>query len=82
MLKRSMKVAVMRVKDRMRDGASLMIMNTVHGKRWFVVPGREVDPEVAQKVIAEADVYPSNDALFPGITQTFHLGRPNDDSNA
>jgi hypothetical protein len=74
MLKGSTKMAVLRVKDRMRDGASLMQMNTAQGKRWYVVPGREVDEEIARRVIAEANVFPSQDGLFPGISQTYKIG--------
>jgi hypothetical protein len=74
MLKGSTKMAVMRVKDRMRDGAKLMQMHSPNGKRWYVVPGREVDEEIAKRVIAEPDVFPSNDGLFPGISQTYSIG--------
>ena len=58
MLKGSTKMAVHRVKDRMRSGAKLMQMRTPTGKKWYVVPGREVDEEIAKKVIAEPDVFP------------------------
>lgn len=74
MLKGSRKMAVMRVKDRMRSGAVLMKMNTVgRGLQWFVVPGREVDEEIARLVIAEPDVSPNNDGLFPGISQSYAI---------
>ena len=69
----STKKAVMRVKDRMRLGSSLMKMHTTTGAKWYVVPGREVDGDVALKVIAEPDVVPCNDALFPGISQTYMI---------
>lgn len=73
MLKGSTKMAVLRVKDRMRGGAALMQMNTLDGKKWYVVPGHEVDDEIAKRVIAEADVFPSQDGLFPGISQTWSI---------
>jgi len=73
--------AVDRVKDRMRSGALLMMMNSVHGKKWYVVgtnnsypgPGREVATEVAIDVIKEPDVREGKDGLFPGISQTYHI---------
>jgi hypothetical protein len=74
-------MAILRVKDKMREGASLMQMNTPRGKRWYVVPGPQVDEEIAKHVVAEADVFPSQDGLFPGISQTYKIGsvmsRPN-----
>jgi hypothetical protein len=67
--------AVMRVKDRMRMGAKLMNMHSPDGgKKWYCVPGREVDEAIALKVIAEADVFPCNDGLFPGVSQTYQIG--------
>lgn len=70
------KSAIARVKDRMRDGAVLMQMTAVGGgKRWYVVPGREVDPEIALAVIQEPDVHSNHDGLFPGIPQTYRIGK-------
>jgi hypothetical protein len=74
--------AIDRVKDRMRSGAVLMMMNTVFGKKWYVVgktsaykgPGREVSEEIAKALIKEPDVYEGKDGLFPGISQTYHIG--------
>jgi hypothetical protein len=67
--------AVLRVKDRMRKGAKLMNMHSQDGgKKWYCVPGREVDEAIALKVIAEADVFPCNDGLFPGVSQTYQIG--------
>jgi hypothetical protein len=73
--------AVMRVKDRMRSGALLMMMNSIHGRKWYVVgkvvsykgTGREVPPEVAELVVKESDVCEGKDGLFPGISQTYHI---------
>jgi hypothetical protein len=65
MLKGSTRVAVFRVKERMRLGASLKQMHTPSGKKWFVVPGREVDPDIARLVIAESDVHPSKRRPLP-----------------
>jgi hypothetical protein len=66
-------MAILRVKDRLRSGAALMQMNSPQGRKWYVVPGREVDEEIAKKVIAEPDVFPSDDGLFPGIPQTYKI---------
>jgi hypothetical protein len=74
MHKSSTRLAISRVKDRMREGASLMRMSSVHGMKWYVVPGREVDEEIALKIIREPDVFPSEDGLFPGISQTYKIG--------
>ena len=73
--------AVTRVKDRMRSGAVLMMMHSVHGKKWYVVgtnnqykgPGREVSSDMALAVIKETDVKEGKDGLFPGISQTYHI---------
>jgi hypothetical protein len=73
MLKGSTRIAVQRVKDRMRAGAKLMQMHSVTGKKWYVVPGREVAPDIAAKVIAEPDVKACFDGLFPGISQTYQI---------
>jgi hypothetical protein len=69
-------MAILRVKDRMREGAHLMQMHTPYGKKWYVVPGREVDDEIAKRIISEPDVVSSHDGLFPGISQTYKIGRP------
>ena len=63
MLKGSTRIAVQHVKDRMRDGAKLMQMHSVTGMKWYVVPDREVDCEIATKVIAEPDVFSCNDGF-------------------
>lgn len=67
--------AIERVKDRMRAGAVLMQMTSIGGgKKWYVVPGGEVDPDIAAALIAEDDVRSNEDGLFPGITQTYRIG--------
>ena len=60
--------------DRMRKGGILMQMHTRIGLCWFIVPGGEVSPAVADKLLERSDVQPSEDGLFPGISQTFRLG--------
>jgi hypothetical protein len=59
-----------RAADLMRRGGTLTRMNTHHGPRWFIVPGGEIPDKVARR----PDIQPSNDGLFPGISQTFRLG--------
>ena len=66
-----------RVKDRMRfDKAALAYMHTRTGKAWFLVPssGQEVSEAVAQKILSDGDVVPSNDGLLPGVTQCYRVG--------
>jgi hypothetical protein len=65
-----------RVKDRMRlDGAALAYMHAKTGKAWFLVPstGQEVSEAVAQKILKDGDVFPSNDGLPPGVTQCYRI---------
>jgi hypothetical protein len=58
--------------DLMRDGRRHLVqMHTVGGKKWFLVPGGEVKGEIAQALLARPDIQPSNDGLFPGISQTY-----------
>jgi hypothetical protein len=67
-----------RVKDRMRfDNAALAYMHTKNGKAWFLVPslGQEVSEVVAQKILTDGDVVPSNDGLLPGVTQCYRIQR-------
>jgi hypothetical protein len=49
MLNGNTKKAVLRVRDRMRDGAVLQQMHSASGPKWYVVPGREVAPEIASQ---------------------------------
>jgi hypothetical protein len=46
-------------------------MHTRAGRKWFIVPGGEVDTKIAQELLARPDIQPANDGLFPGISQTF-----------
>lgn len=64
-----------RAADLMRKGGTLMQMHTRWGLRWFITgsPGGECDPDVANKLLERPDVQPSNDGLFPGISQTFKI---------
>jgi hypothetical protein len=60
------------VVDLMRDGRRHLVqMQTVGGKKWFLVPGGEVKGEIAQALHSRPDIQPSNDGLFPAISQTF-----------
>lgn len=54
--------------------AKLMKMHTANGMAWFVVPGGPVNDLVANALLKRIDVKPSNDGLFPGVSQTWMLG--------
>jgi hypothetical protein len=64
---------VLQAADLMRAGSTLMQMHSRNGLRWYLVPGGEVTERVAAELLARSDVQPSNDGLFPGISQTFRL---------
>jgi hypothetical protein len=55
----------------MRGGRHLVKMHAPHGVQWYIVPGGPVSDDVAQWLLARADIQPSADGLFPGISQTF-----------
>ena len=58
----------------MRDGRRhLAQMHTSCGMRWFLIPGGEVTDKVAKALLAHPHIQPSNDGLFPGISQTFRF---------
>ena len=59
-----------RAADLMRVGSTLQLMHSKHGPR---CPGGEITEHVANQLLARPDVQPSNDGLFPGISQTFRL---------
>ena len=61
--------------DHMRTGSVLTKMHTRTGLKWFLVPGGEVSEKVAAELIERPYVQPDGDGLFPGISQTFRLGR-------
>jgi hypothetical protein len=62
--------------DLLGRGSRLVNMTKPEGGRgWYLVPGREITEDVAQKLIARPDVFAEGDALFPGMTQT-HRMRP------
>lgn len=61
--------------DLMGTGSRLMNMTKPDGSLgWFLVPGKEVPPEIARLLIARPDVFPQKDALFPGMSQTYRRG--------
>ena len=59
------------------DNATLAYMHTKTGKAWFLVPssGQEVSETVAQKILNDSDIVPSNDGLLPGVTQCYQVAR-------
>jgi hypothetical protein len=56
----------------MRDGRRCLAqMHTRFGVKWFVIPGGEVTDKVAEALLEHPHIQPSNDGLFPGISQTY-----------
>ena len=61
--------------DLMSRGSVLVEMHNRTGTDWYLVPGHKILPQVATALLCRPDVQPSNDGLFPGISQTFKLKR-------
>jgi hypothetical protein len=58
----------------MRSGRSCLAqMHTNSGTKWFVVPDGEVTDKVAKALLEHPHIQPSDDGLFPGISQTFRF---------
>jgi hypothetical protein len=55
-------------------GRCLALMHTVHGPRWFIIPGAEVSEETAEAIRKMPNVKAAADALFPGMSQTWRMG--------
>jgi hypothetical protein len=61
--------------EHMRRGAKLMKMHAPGGElTYFVVPGGHVSEKDAEKLKQRPDVHAQNDGLFPGVSQTWHMG--------
>jgi hypothetical protein len=71
--KRKPIITVSRAADLMRAGGTLMQMHSSTGLRWYIVPHGEVTARVANELLTRPDVQPSQDGLFPGISQTFKI---------
>jgi hypothetical protein len=71
--KRKPVITTSRAADMLRSGSTLVQMHSKDCLRWYIVPGGEVTGRVANELLARPDVQPSNDGLFPGISQTFRL---------
>ena len=69
----SSKLSLRRAEDLLRAGSTLVQMNTKHGLVWFAVPGAELQDGVGEKLLERPDVQPSNEGLFPGISQTYRM---------
>jgi hypothetical protein len=67
------KINALRAADLMRAGSTMMQMRATDGLRWYITPGGEITEHVANQLLSRPDVQPSNDGLFPGISQTFKL---------
>lgn len=60
-----------------QSGHRLMLMHASGlnmGLVYYVVPGGEVSPNDAAKIIERPDVQPFGDGLFPGCSQQWKLG--------
>jgi hypothetical protein len=73
MMRASLKIKTVQAADLMRVGSTLTQMHSRNGLVWCLVPGGEVTERIANELLARPDVQPSNDGLFPGISQTFRL---------
>ena len=70
------RITIAQAADMLRkSGAVLQRMHTRHGLQYFIVPGGEIPDKIATELIERPDVQPGGDGLFPGISQTFRLGR-------
>jgi hypothetical protein len=51
-------------------------MHTSTGPQWFILPeGGAVRDQDAEKILARTDIKGQQDALFPGLDQTFRMVR-------
>ena len=71
--KRKQIITVFRALDLMRGGGTLVQMHSASGLRWYIVPHGEVTERVANELLKRPDIQPSQDGLFPGISQTFKM---------
>ena len=67
------RAAVELMRDRSRH--LVQMHNSRGGREWYLVPGGKIRNELAQALLARAEIQPSNDGLFPGISQTFQFRR-------
>jgi hypothetical protein len=49
-------------------------MHTRHGVKWFLIPDGEVSEQTARRIRGMPQVVASQDALFPGLSQTWRFG--------
>jgi hypothetical protein len=52
-----------------------MVMHTLEGQAFYVVPGGPVKLDDAIKIISRPDVLLFDDGLFPNAPQSWRLGR-------
>jgi hypothetical protein len=72
----TLKLSLPEVVELMRDGRHLALMHNVRGaKDFYLIPGGMLKDDVAHALLAREDIQPSNDGLFPGISQTFTYRR-------
>ena len=60
-----------------KPGRRLMKMhtNTPEGTQWFIVPDGPVSEATALTLIKQRDVIACEDGLFPGVSQSWVIGR-------
>ena len=56
--------------DFMRTGSALICTN---GSGWCIAPGGGVTDDIAKKIKGRPDVVGQQDALFPGLHQTWRM---------
>jgi len=56
-----------------RPGARLVQTNAPRGPQWWIVPGDRVDNDVAAKIREHPQVKGEEDALWPGMNQTWRM---------
>ena len=60
----------------MQRGAALQLAHTRGGDQWALSDGRHVPASIAALVIANRNVAPAGDGLFPNTPQTFRWIEP------
>ena len=56
-----------------RPGAHLVQTNGRHPQWWIAPCGERIDPKVAEQIKAHPQVRGSEDALWPGMSQTWRM---------
>jgi hypothetical protein len=54
-----------------KTGTRLCQMHKKGGQAWYLIPGGEISDETAHKLLMQPNVIGQDDALFPGLHQTW-----------